>query len=58
MHGKTEVCEIIVYVRNMSKQRMMPTDIINKQKVSLMLVCKCLSRHFYIVNRIPYESEK
>lgn len=56
--GKQEVCEIIVYVRNTSKQKMMPTGIINKEKAALMPVCKCLSRHFYIVNRMPHESEK
>jgi hypothetical protein len=39
--GKQEVYEIIVYVRNMSKQKMTPTDIINKQTKSvLMPVCK------------------
>lgn len=40
------------------KKKMMPTDIINKQKAALMPVCKCLSRNFYIVNRMPHESEK
>jgi len=38
--GKQEVCEIIVYVGNTGKQKMTPTDIINKQKVTLMPVCK------------------
>ena len=56
--GKQEVCEIIVFVGNTGKQKMTPTGIINKQKVTLMPVCKWLSRHFYIVNRMPNESEK
>jgi len=56
--GKHEVCEIIICVRNTSKQKMMPTCIINKQKAALMPVCKWLSRHSYIVIRMPHESEK
>jgi hypothetical protein len=39
--GKQELCEIVIYVRNVSKQKMgMPTDIINKQKAGIMPVCK------------------